>query len=378
MKEIGIYIHIPFCIQKCYYCDFCSFDKLQNKQAEYVDALIEEIKNTHNKNEHLIKTFYIGGGTPSILNVNALKQVMEAIKTNFLLSKDCEITVEMNPGTVTKEKLQIYKDSGINRLSIGLQSTTDEILKELGRIHNYKQFEDIYEEARALGFNNINVDLMIGLPNQTIDDVSKSLKDIIQKIPEHISGYSLILEDVTKLKNLIEEENLSLPDEDTERAMYWTVKNTLEKNGYNHYEISNFSKLGYESKHNTDCWNQKEYIGFGIAAHSYFNNIRYSNICDINEYVKNINSKDFEKNVIIHEIQEEQDKMNEYMILGLRMIKGVNEQVFKEKFSKDINDIYIKSIEKLINLELISNEKGIIKLTKKGIDFANIVWEEFV
>ena len=378
MKEIGIYIHIPFCIQKCYYCDFCSFDKLQNKQAEYVDALIEEIKNTHNKNELLIKTVYIGGGTPSILNANELKQVMEAIKTNFLLSKDCEITVEMNPGTVTKEKLQIYKDSGINRLSIGLQSTNDEILKELGRIHNYKQFEDIYEEARALGFNNINVDLMIGLPNQTIDDVSKSLKDIIQKNPEHISVYSLILEDDTKLKNLIEEGNLSLPDEDTERAMYWTVKNTLEKNGYNHYEISNFSKLGYESKHNTDCWNQKEYIGFGIAAHSYFNNIRYSNICDINEYVKNINSKDFEKNVIIHEIQEKQDKMNEYMILGLRMIKGVNEQVFKEKFSKDINDVYKKSIEKLINLELISNEKGIIKLTKKGIDFANIVWEEFV
>ncbi len=378
MKEIGIYIHIPFCIQKCYYCDFCSFDKLQNKQAEYVDALIKKIKNTHNKSELLIKTVYIGGGTPSILNANELKQVMEAIKTNFLLSKDCEITVEMNPGTVTKEKLQIYKDSGINRLSIGLQSTNDEILKELGRIHNYKQFEDIYEEARALGFNNINVDLMIGLPNQTIDDVSKSLKDIIQKNPEHISVYSLILEDDTKLKNLIEEGNLSLPDEDTERAMYWTVKNTLEKNGYNHYEISNFSKLGYESKHNTDCWNQKEYIGFGIAAHSYFNNIRYSNICDINEYVKNINSKDFEKNVIIHEIQEKQDKMNEYMILGLRMIKGVNEQVFKEKFSKDINDVYKKSIEKLINLELISNEKGIIKLTKKGIDFANIVWEEFV
>ena len=378
MKKIGIYIHIPFCIQKCYYCDFCSFDKLQNKQAEYVDALIEEIKNTHNKNELLIKTVYIGGGTPSILNVNELKQVMEAIKTNFLLSKDCEITVEMNPGTVTKEKLQIYKDSGINRLSIGLQSTNDEILKELGRIHNYKQFEDIYEDARALGFNNINVDLMIGLPNQTIDDVSKSLKNIIQKNPEHISVYSLILEDDTKLKNLIEEGKLSLPDEDTERAMYWTVKNTLEKNGYNHYEISNFSKLGYESKHNTDCWNQKEYIGFGIAAHSYFNNIRYSNICDINEYVKNINSKDFEKNVIIHEIQEEQDKMNEYMILGLRMIKGVNEQIFKEKFSKDVNDVYKKSIEKLINLELISNEKGIIKLTKKGIDFANIVWEEFV
>ena len=378
MKEIGIYIHIPFCIQKCYYCDFCSFDKLQNKQAEYVDALIKKIKNTHNKSELLIKTVYLGGGTPSILNANELKQVMEAIKTNFLLSKDCEITVEMNPGTVTKEKLQIYKDSGINRLSIGLQSTNDEILKELGRIHNYKQFEDIYEEARALGFNNINVDLMIGLPNQTIDDVSKSLKDIIQKNPEHISVYSLILEDDTKLKNLIEEGNLSLPDEDTERAMYWTVKNTLEKNGYNHYEISNFSKLGYESKHNTDCWNQKEYIGFGIAAHSYFNNIRYSNICDINEYVKNINSKDFEKNVIIHEIQEKQDKMNEYMILGLRMIKGVNEQVFKEKFSKDINDVYKKSIEKLINLELISNEKGIIKLTKKGIDFANIVWEEFV
>ena len=378
MKEIGIYIHIPFCIQKCYYCDFCSFDKLQNKQAEYVDALIKEIKNTHNKSELLIKTVYIGGGTPSILNANELKQVMEAIKTNFLLSKDCEITVEMNPGTVTKEKLQIYKNSGINRLSIGLQSTNDEILKELGRIHNYKQFEDIYEDARAFGFNNINVDLMIGLPNQTIDDVSKSLKDIIQKNPEHISVYSLILEDDTKLKNLIEEGKLSLPDEDTERAMYWTVKNTLEKNGYNHYEISNFSKLGYESKHNTDCWNQKEYIGFGIAAHSYFNNIRYSNICDINEYVKNINSKDFEKNVIIHEIQEKQDKMNEYMILGLRMIKGVNEKVFKEKFSKDINDVYKKSIEKLINLELISNEKGIIKLTKKGIDFANIVWEEFV
>ena len=350
MKEIGLYIHIPFCKQKCYYCDFCSYANKLNIQEKYINSVINEIKNIKNKSEYLIKTIYIGGGTPSIIDANKIENVVSEIKNSFNVSAEAEITIEVNPGTVIEENLIIYKKCGINRLSIGLQSTNDSILKTIGRIHNYADFEKTYEMARKIGFKNINVDLMIGLPNQTIKDVEETLKNIIQKEPEHISVYSLIIEEGTILHQKIEKGELELPDEDIERNMYWKVNKVLEKNNYIQYEISNFSKPSYKSKHNTDCWKQKEYIGIGIAAHSYLNSIRYSNISNIEDYIKNIENNQYEKNVIIHEKQDSNTMMNEYMILGLRMIKGIDIKQFENKFLVNPAIIYKEQLQKLQKL----------------------------
>lgn len=379
MKEIGVYIHIPFCKKKCFYCDFCSYENLSNYYEEYINSVIKEIKNFDINNEEvLVKTIYIGGGTPSIIKESLIENVFIELNNKFKIDENVEFTIEINPGTVNKEKLIKYKNIGINRLSIGLQSTNDNLLKIIGRIHNYEEFENCYTWARSVGFSNINVDLMIGLPTQTLKDVENSLKDIINKNLEHISVYSLILEDDTKLKRLVDNKTLELPDEDMERDMYWTVKNMLEKNGYEQYEISNFSKKTYESKHNTDCWKQKEYIGFGAAAHSYFNSVRYSNICDIKEFINNIKNNQFKKNIEVQELQNDEDKMNEYMILGLRMINGVNVKRFFERFGKNPKVKYQEEIKKLEKQNLIISDNECIKLTKKGIDFANVVWSEFI
>ena len=378
MEELGIYIHIPFCKQKCFYCDFCSFANKNEMQEKYVETVINEIKNITHKEKYTVTTIYLGGGTPSILNPNYIKNILQEIKSSFEILDDAEITIEINPGTVNEEKLKRYKEYGINRLSIGLQSANDKILKNIGRIHDYKQFEETFFYARKCGFKNINVDLMIGLPTQAIEDVKQTLEKIIQKNPEHISVYSLIIEEGTIIEKLINENKLQLPDEETERIMYWTVVNELKENGYNQYEISNFSKKTYESKHNTNCWKQKQYIGLGTSAHSYLNKKRYSNTNNIKEYIKNIQENNISKNITIHEEQTEESTMNEYMLLGLRMIQGININEFKQKFKIDPTIKYKEILEKLQKENLIQITETSIKLTKQGIDFGNIVWEEFV
>lgn len=378
MEELGIYIHIPFCKQKCFYCDFCSFANKNEMQGKYVETVINEIKNITHKEKYTVTTIYLGGGTPSILNPNYIKNILQEIKSSFEILDDAEITIEINPGTVNEEKLKRYKEYGINRLSIGLQSANDKILKNIGRIHDYKQFEETFFYARKCGFRNINVDLMIGLPTQAIEDVKQTLEKIIQKNPEHISVYSLIIEEGTIIEKLINENKLQLPDEETERIMYWTVVNKLKENGYNQYEISNFSKKTYESKHNTNCWKQKQYIGLGTSAHSYLNKKRYSNTNNIEEYIKNIQENNISKNITIHEEQTEESTMNEYMLLGLRMIQGININEFKQKFKIDPTIKYKEILEKLQKENLIQITKTSIKLTKQGIDFGNIVWEEFI
>ncbi len=378
MEELGIYIHIPFCKQKCFYCDFCSFANKNEMQEKYVEAVINEIKNITHKEKYTVTTIYFGGGTPSILNPEYIKNILQEIESSFKILDDAEITIEINPGTVNEEKLKKYKEYGINRLSIGLQSANDKILKKIGRIHDYKQFEETFFYARKCGFKNINVDLMIGLPTQTIEDVKQTLEKIIQKNPEHISVYSLIIEEGTIIEKLINENKLQLPDEETERIMYWTVVNELKENGYNQYEISNFSKKTYESKHNTNCWKQKQYVGLGTSAHSYLNKKRYSNTNNIEEYIKNIQENNISKNITIHEEQTEESTMNEYMLLGLRMIQGININEFKQKFKTDPTIKYKKILEKLQKENLIQITKTSIKLTKQGIDFGNIVWEEFI
>lgn len=375
MKEIGIYIHIPFCIKKCEYCDFVSYCNKEKYVPQYINALKKEIKNNINK-EYKITTIYIGGGTPSSIEENYIADIIETIKLNMNDEnlkefKNVEVTIEVNPGTVTEKKLETYKEIGINRLSIGLQETHDELLKSIGRIHTYEEFLKTYNLARKIGFNNINVDLMIALPNQTIQDIKENLEKIIKLNPEHISVYSLILEEGTPFYNKYNENKIRLPDEELERNMYWYVKNTLENNGYIHYEISNFSKKGFESKHNMNCWNQEEYFGFGVAAHSYNNKIRYSNTNSIEEYIKGSNK-------IIHEKQTLEDMQKEYILLGLRKIEGINIQKFKNKFAQNPIFIFKEQLSKLVDEELIIVDGNEIKLTNKGLDLANIVWEEFV
>lgn len=324
-----------------------------------------------------ITTVYIGGGTPSYIDSKYIVEIIEEIKKKNI-SKRPEITIEVNPGTATKEKLKNYKKCGINRLSIGLQSAQDEILKEIGRIHNFEQFLETYQMARKVGFKNINVDLILGIPNQRIKDLKNSLEKIIELQPEHISVYSLIVEDGTPIANKIEKGELELPDEDTERNMYWYVKNTLELNGYIHYEISNFAKKGRESKHNKNCWNQNQYFGFGVAAHSYRDITRYSNTEKIEEYIKNVMTERLDRNRIIHEIQKEYDAEKEYMLLGLRKIEGINISEFKLKFGDNPIYLFRNELKKLTDEGLIIVDEDYIRLTNKGIDLANLVWEEFV
>ena len=379
MKEIGLYIHIPFCKKKCYYCDFISFSGKEEKIEDYIKTLNYEIKyEKQNKEEYKITTVYIGGGTPSFINSKYIKSIIKNIKENYNVDMDAEITLELNPGTINEEKLEDYKNAGINRLSIGLQSTNNELLKEIGRIHNYEEFLNCYNLVRKVGFKNVNVDLMLGLPNQTLQDIEDSLNKIIELNPEHISFYSLILEEGTVIEKYIQEAKIELPDEDIERKMYWKAKKILENNNYIQYEISNFSKKGYESKHNTNCWKQKEYLGFGVAAHSYYENKRYCNLNNIEKYIENIENNKIKENRVICEIQKEEDKKKEYMLLGLRMIEGVNIQEFKNKFIDNPIYVYRKELEKLVKKDLLQIDLNNIKLTNKGIDFANIVWEEFV
>ena len=304
--------------------------------------------------------------------------MLDIIKSKFNIENDVEITIEVNPGTVTKEKLEEYKKSGINRLSIGLQSTNNEVLKLIGRIHTYEEFENTYNLAKEVGFTNINVDLMLALPNQSMDILMESVSKVISLNPNHISLYSLILEEGTELEKMVEDGKCVLCDEELERKMYHETKNLLEKNGYFHYEISNFAHKGFESKHNLACWNQNEYLGFGLAAHSYYDKKRFSNIDDLELYIKNIENGQFNKNVVIHEIQDKPSMMREFMMIGLRKIDGVSISDFERKFRINPLFYFRFEISKLTDDDLIEVDLDYIKLTKKGLDLANIVFEEFV
>lgn len=388
MKEVGLYVHIPFCKQKCKYCDFTSFDQKQEMIDEYIKWLCVEIQEVGEgikediKNKYIdevkVKTIYIGGGTPSYINENYIKEILKHIYENYKVEKEAEITIEINPGTVNKTKLLAYKEAGINRLSIGVQAVNNDLLKMLGRIHSYEEFKETYKLARSIGFKNINIDFMLGLPNQKIEDINKIVSEIQILKPEHVSVYSLILEDDTPIKKLVDENKLIMPAEELDREMYWLLKQSLEKQGYIHYEISNFAQKGFESKHNLDCWSQKEYMGFGVGAHSYVDGARFSNINILEEYIQNYKNNKQENNFELHEKQDKDAKMKEYMLLGLRKIKGIDCNQFETKFSKDVFEVFSKEIEKLLEKDLIEVEEGYIKLNNKGIDLANIVWEEFV
>ncbi len=380
MKEIGIYIHIPFCKSKCYYCDFISFADKEEQIEEYIDALKLEIEKKADSS-YIVKTIFIGGGTPTVISEKYIIGIINTIKNNYKVYEEAEITIEVNPNTADEKKLKAYKNIGINRLSIGLQSSNNELLKKIGRIHTYEDYLETIKLAKKVGFTNINTDIMIGLPEQTIYDVEDTINKLLKLDLNHISVYSLILEPGTVFMKMHKSGQIELIDEELERYMYWFTKRKLEENGYIHYEISNFAKKGFESKHNVDCWTQNEYLGFGIAAASYEDKVRYSNTKNLEEYIENIKNNQFDKNINIEEKQDRETEMSEYIILGLRKIEGLSLPAFEEKFKERLMKIktYRIKIYNLLNKELIvltGDER--MKLTDKGLNVANMVWEEFI
>lgn len=377
MKKIAVYIHIPFCSSKCYYCDFVSFPNMDNRIDQYINYLIKEMDMYKDiLEEYTIDTIFFGGGTPSYIDEKHIGRIFEYIYSNYNSSEINEITIEANPETVTYKKLKTYKDIGINRISIGLQSTKDTILKEIGRRHTFDDFLKAYETARKAGFENINVDLIFGLPNQTVKDCIHSLDTVVALGVEHISYYSLIIEEGTLMDKWYKEGKLKLPDEDSEREMYHRAIEFLEAKGYKHYEISNFAREGYECRHNLYYWKIKPYIGFGISSHSNIGNKRFWNYKNYNEYTSSLKNGHFP--VEGKEYIDENMKMIEYMIMGLRLIDGVDKEEFKDIFKVDLDDRFGMVLEKYKKQGLLTEEDGNIRFSKKGLDLSNIVYVDLL
>ena len=384
-KKIEIYIHIPFCVKKCAYCDFLSCPADDKTKDRYVQALCREIEWSKDcLKEYLVDTVFIGGGTPSILEEKYIAQILYTLQSAARISDDAEITIECNPGTLTMEKLETYRDAGINRISLGLQSANDKELKTIGRIHDYEEFKKSFNLARLAGFKNINVDLMSALPGQTLESYRDTLAKVITLNPDHISAYSLIVEDETPLKDMVESGKLSLPSEDEEREMYYYTKEFLERTGYNRYEISNYAKDGYECRHNIGYWKRVEYLGFGIGAASLFKGERFSNTSDINRYMHILEEDVMNADEIWKALNEntesltQNDEMEEFMFLGLRMMDGISTDDFKESFGKDIKSVYGEVLEKLESQGLLVTEQEKIKLSERGIDISNQVLANFL
>lgn len=380
MRPLELYVHIPFCIRKCQYCDFLSGPSSKEERREYVTELCQKIR-TYKKlaGSYHVVSIFIGGGTPSILEAEQITVIFEAIRDTFVVDEGAEITVEMNPGTVTEEKLTAYRQAGINRLSIGLQSTKDEELRILGRIHTYEEFLDTYRLAREKGFGNINVDLMSAIPGQTVEGWVDTLQKAAELRPEHISAYSLIIEEGTpfyetyvkgragdessgKAAKEREEADLCagrLPDEEEERQMYRQTKEILKEYGYHRYEISNYALPGYECRHNLGYWNRTEYLGIGTGAASLMDNKRW----------------DYGEEPMVLSMKEQ---MEEYMFLGLRKTQGVSKTKFADEFGRGMDTVYGEVLEKMYGMRLMEETDDFVRLTDRGIDVSNTVMCEFL
>ncbi len=372
-KNISLYIHIPFCVRKCLYCDFPSFALPESCYEDYVKVLCREIEEYAADFRGMkVRTIFFGGGTPSVLPPRLLGRIMDTIMSKFDVDSDAEISVETNPGTLDMKKLTEMKSMYFNRLSMGLQAWQDRLLKKIGRIHTADVFETNYLQARDAGFKNINVDLMFALPTQSLDDWQETLEKIIRLAPEHISAYSLIIEEGTPFFDMYERGVIKETDEGLDRNMYYLAKEMLSDKGYGRYEISNFAKSGYECRHNIVYWRTEEYRGFGLGAHSYVNGERFHNTCDFKRYTA------FEGLNEEREILTEEEKQEEFMFMGLRMAEGVSENVFKERFSKSIYDVYGGEIRELTREKLLIPDKGRLYLSDRGIDVSNQVFEKFI
>lgn len=389
-RNIGLYIHIPFCISKCLYCDFLSFPMGEAEKEQYVNQLLSEIKvRSANLKGCVVDTVFLGGGTPSILKEEQIEKIMQRIFENFTVSEDAEITMEMNPKTVTEEKLKVCKDSGINRISFGVQSFDDKYLKLLGRAHSSKDFYENYEMARKVGFTNINLDLMSALPGQSLADIQNTLQKACELSPEHISFYGLIVEEGTPFYEKYGEENRrreegeeraedNLPGEQLEREMYQCICDTLSKEGFIHYEISNYGKEGFLCRHNLKYWERKEYLGLGLGAASLLGNVRYANISDMGKYLGADFLKEPEVMIADREILDKKACMEEFMFLGLRKMKGISKAEFFREFQKSYEEVYGGVHKALLLQGLLKEEGKYVRLSEKGIDVSNYVMGEYL
>ena len=379
-RPLGLYIHIPFCVQKCKYCDFLSAPADDATKKQYVEALCKEITGYKDlTKEYELATIYFGGGTPSVLNVSLTEKILSTVKKVFAVNAGAEITLEINPGSASLDKLKRYKELGINRLSIGVQSAKKEELALLGRIHSFEDAKQTVLWAREAGFTNLSLDLMSALPGQSLEDYKENVEEILSLNPEHISSYSLIVEDGTPFFELYavgKEKETELPDEETDRAMYAYTKERLMQAGYGRYEISNYAKPGFESRHNSSYWIGTEYIGVGLGASSLFTNARYHNETDLTTYIKEAESgQDVRRETERLDIGEQ---MEEFMILGLRMMQGISRQAFQNRFGKPIETVYGSALKKLEKQGLLTLTGDRVALTETGIDVSNRVFVEFV
>lgn len=379
-KDLELYIHIPFCIKKCNYCDFLSFPSKEEDREEYVQCLIEEIEQTGkvlDKNAYEVRSIFIGGGTPSLLSGEQVERMMKAVRSMFYIKENAEITMEANPGTLTEENLFAYKKAGVNRLSIGLQSADDSCLHLLGRIHTWEEFLKSYHLVREVGFENINIDLMSGLPGQTINSYRKTLERVMALRPEHISAYSLILEEGTPFY-ASEDIRGRIPDEEVDREMYQLTKEILAENGYERYEISNYAVKGKECIHNLGYWSGVPYLGFGLGAASYFEGTRFSNERDLEKYKKNPYVPFMMREE--YTVLSQKDEMEEFMFLGLRKRTGVSREEFRERFHLDMLDVYGKVISKYEEVDLLewTDEGKMLRLTDAGIDVSDYIFCDFM
>lgn len=383
LKRLGIYVHIPFCAKKCNYCDFYSLASGEDEKKAYVEALKREIKETSKKisGEYAVYTVYLGGGTPSIIKADYIKEILDEIRFGFKLYEDDfypEITIECNPKTVDMEKLLVYKEIGINRISLGLQSTNDDELRLLGRIHTYEDFLYSYDMVRKSGFTNVNIDLMSAIPKQKISTYERSLDELIKLNPEHISSYSLIIEEGTNFYQKYADNApfvKDLPSEEEDRAMYELTLERLKEAGYKRYEISNYAKEGCYSRHNTSYWERVPYLGFGVGASSLFEDERYDNVANLKEYIKNAGVSDIRKNITKLSIK---DEMSEFMFLGLRLTDGISKRMFTKKFTFTVEEIFGDVLKKHINNELLIDNGDFLKLSDRGLDISNYVLSDFL
>ncbi|MCD7825278.1 MAG: radical SAM family heme chaperone HemW [Clostridiaceae bacterium] len=386
-QKLSVYIHIPFCVQKCLYCDFLSWPADDGEKERYTEALCRELQTTLIPEKYEVQTVFIGGGTPTALLPEQLLRIGAAIQEKCGMPA-VEYTMEANPGTITAQHVQAMRETGVNRVSLGLQSAEASELKQLGRIHTWQQFSDSFWLLREAGFSNINVDLMSAIPGQTLSSWQETLKKVIEVNPEHISAYSLIVEEGTPFFKQQQAGTLSLPDEDTERAMYEMTGELLERSGYNRYEISNYAKKGMECRHNLTYWTMDEYLGFGLGASSYFGGYRFKNTDCLSEYMQQYSSGSVPKKGVqdllsvkkeVHRVTQ-QEAVEEFMFLGLRKCEGIFLSDFFRRFQVPFEQVYGDVARSLFEKKLLAEDRkrGRIYLTKRGIDVSNTVLAQFL
>ena len=376
-KNLGIYIHVPFCKSKCYYCDFNSYTNKNELICDYFASLKKEALLYLKKlNSYDIGSVFIGGGTPSIVDANYIEDIMDFLKKNIIFSKEVEITIEANPESLSYTKLNLYKKSGINRISIGLQAWQDTLLKRIGRIHTKDKFIESFNMAKEVLTDNINVDLMFGIPGQSMEDWLETVTEVADLEPKHISCYSLKFEEGTDMHTNLSKGKITPIDEELDREMYYKATEILKQRGFNRYEISNFAIGQYESRHNILYWKTGEYIGFGAGAHSYFEGKRFNNKYNLEEYIQDIE-------MLAHTVQNVEKinlrgRISEFMILGLRLTEGISNFEFKDRFKKDMFSLFGSKIDNLVGKGLLYKENERIRLTTRGFDLANQVFLEFI